>query len=588
MSGSLLKEGADAEELQPLWRGYWAHSWDRMPDWIRPRLDGFMRADDGRKDEYFPLIDPTDPDEETRLNRPSIVRDYPDGRGPLIGAITHPKESSGIIQFREPGHLLTVAPTRTGKGTGHIVPNLLLYAGSAVVIDIKGENFAKTAASRREMFENAAVFRFAPFEEDTHRYNPLDFVRSVELGGPSADTFDDARLLAEMLIPGGKSNEPYWDIEARSVATMLVMYVAISKPRGSPTRNMAEVSRLLFGNDVGDAEEGDKDGFSATLNEISAYAQRERYAPLMSLVSGFRDHERKLRASILSSCRADLRIWTSPRLQNATTVSDFQFDELKASMCRPVSDAPAPTTLYIVIPPEYLQSYRSVLRTFIGLAVIQLTREADWKFAADLGWRERPPCPVMFLLDELPALGRMDPIVNGLSYLAGYDVQLWSFVQNLGQLKELYGDAWHNFPANAAVTSFFGVNDQDTAEYVSRQLGMSEEFEKRVVNRSATASQSIGRSYTDGSSYSGFGLSGGSSTSSTSGFNSGESESTGLSESRQLARETLASPADVRATHKDLQYVFIRNRPPILSTRIDYFNFPLFENLYGRWREGDQ
>lgn len=581
MTGSLLVAGADADELKPLWRHYWAHAWDRMPNWIPERLNGFLRSDSGRVDDFLPAIDPTDPDEVPILNRAAIVQDFPDGRGPLIGAITHPKESSGIIQFGEPGHLLTVAPTRTGKGTGHIIPNLLLYAGSAVVIDIKGENCAKTAEHRRNMFEGAKVFRFAPFEEATDQYNPLDFVRSQTDGGPTIDTFDDARLLAEMLIPGGKSNEPYWDIEARNLAMMLVMYVAVSKVHSSPTRNMKEVARLLFTNESEDDES--VDGMTATLNEIHAYAKKERYEALLSLVVSFREQEEKLRASVLASCRADMRIWTSPRLQKATEWSTFQFSELKMSMCRPIPENPAPTTLYIVVPPEHLQSYRSVLRTLIGLAVVQLTREAEWTGLESVGWRERPPCPVMFIIDELPALGAMDPIVNGLSYLAGYDVQIWSFVQNLGQLKDLYGAAWHNFPANAAVTSFFGVNDQETADYVSKQLGQSEEFEKVVVNLGVNATKADGGATAD--AYTASGLRPGSNTT-TNTQNWGKTQGLSASEARKLARENLATAADVRSTHKDLQYVFIRNRPPILSTRIDYYRFPLFDNMTGNWREG--
>jgi type IV secretory pathway TraG/TraD family ATPase VirD4 len=271
-----------------------------------------------------------------------------------------------------------------------------------------------------------------------------------------------------------------------------------------------------------------------------------------------------------------MRIWTSPRLQAATQVSDFFFEELKMSMCQPIADNPAPTTLYVVIPPEYLNLYRSVLRTMIGLAAIELTRAPRWMEITDEPWRERPPCPVMFLLDELPALGHMEPIVNGLSYLAGYDVQIWSFVQNIGQLQEIYKEAWHNFPANAAVSCFFGVNDYDTADYVSKQLGKTEEFEKLLVNRSTSQSVSSSEGTTgslgSGSSYT---------------DSEGTSATSGVSESRQLAREYLAMPAEVRATHKDLQYVFIRNRPPALVTRVDHYKFPLFKGLYGDWRTGD-
>lgn len=572
MAGSLLAPGADAPELSPIWRAYWARFWHRIPQWKERRLRGYLTAAEGRTEELLPVpgeVQELDADRR-RILRPRLVHDYPDGTAPFLGVITLGGEheaatESGVLQLNDAGHLLTVAPTRTGKGASQIVPNLLLYAGSAVVIDIKGENYDVTAEFRRRIFPGARVIRFAPFEEGTDCYNPLDFVRAHPHGGPGVDTFDDARLLADMLVPT-KAKEEYWDVESRNLVTMLLMYVASRYPRMAPERTMAEVARLLFRVEAGD----DAKGFDITAREIMEYAQEVAYRPLWALVAGFLEHEPKVRKNILSSCRAVMLIWNSERLQHATSRSDFTFADLKASMCRPIADNPAPTTLYVVVPPEYLQAYRSVVRIMVGLGVIELTREGYWKSYAHEGWRPEPPCPVLFLLDELPTLGHMDPIVNGLAYLAGYKVQLWAFAQNLGQLKEIYGEAWHNFPANAAVSCFFGVNDPETAEFVSRQLGESEE----EIDTYYTSSDSSTDSRSTSSSSDGYNSS------------SGSSSTSGSQEHVRFVKEPLATPSDVRALHKDLQFLFVRNRKPILSTRLDYYNFPLFDQLYGQWRLG--
>ncbi|MFO0447703.1 MAG: type IV secretory system conjugative DNA transfer family protein, partial [Pseudomonadota bacterium] len=251
---------------------------------------------------------------------------------------------------------------------------------------------------------------------------------------------------------------------------------------------------------------------------------------------------------------------------------------------------PAPTTIYIVIPPQSLRDYRGVMRMMTGLAVAELTRAPMWSGLE--GWARKPPCDVLFLLDELPILGHMPPIVNGLAYLAGYDIQIWSFAQNIGQLKSVYGDDWQNFTANAGAISFFGVNDPDTADYVVRLLGETEEYAHTYYTSSESSSSGTtdtkGYSDSSGSSYSGYRSDGsGSSNSSSSGFSSSESSSTSNSqtttENTRFVREPIAQAAEIRAIRPDLQLVFFRNNPPIIATKMPFYDFPLFSELYDTW-----
>lgn len=543
----------ESDRLAPLWRQYWAERWHKLPLWtkLRDRQEAFLTAEDAR--------------DET----PPVVVDYPTGRCPFFGTVTlsprhddilkslAPSPHSGVLQFADPGHLLTIAPTRTGKGACHIVPNLLRYAGSAVVIDVKGENHAVTARARERMFPGARVITFAPFSDSgTARYNPMDFIRTSIGGAPTADTFDDARLLTEMLIPPKGKREDYWDIEARNLLTALILLVAARHPPGHPQRTLATVTALLFRppEDSGDGDEPDR-GYSLTIADMLETAEALDYMPLRALATALLDHEDKVRSGIVSTCRSEMRIWLSDRLQRATATSDFHFSDLKASMCRPIAEDPAPTTLYLVIPPEYLRVYRSVVRMMIGLAAVELTRPPSWSDGP--GWRNAPPCPVLFMLDELPTLGHMSPIVDGLAYLAGYGVQLWSFAQNIGQLKEIYGEAWHNFPSNSAATAFFGVNDPDTADYIERLLG--ETPERMVYYQHAAHTVDILHD------------------------NGGMK---GMSLGHRFHREKVISSAEIRALPAELQLVFIRNRPPVLATKLPYYEFEMLQSLSGRWDVG--
>lgn len=536
----------DSEPLGSLWRDYWRERWHAVPQWkhLADRAGAFLSADAARSGEH------------------PIVADSPAGTHPFLGVLTlgkeqEPSAESGVVRFPFPGHLLTVAPTRTGKGTCQIIPNLLLYAGSTVVIDVKGENADITADHRAKMFPGARILKFMPFGDgETARYNPMDFVRVDTNGMPNLNTFEDSRLLAEMLIPGKGRREEFWDKEARTLLHALILHVACTFRPGDAKRNLSSVVDLLYR-----APKGKDTGYSLTIADLMATAEILNYAPLRALAATLIDHEDKVRAGVFSTCRAEMKIWLSERVQRATEASDFQFSDLKASMCRPLADNPAPTTLYIVIPPEYLNVYRSLLRVMIGLAIVELTRPAPW--AGKDRWRLRPPGPVLFMLDELPALGTMSPIVEGLSYLAGYDVQLWSFAQNIGQLKEIYGESWHNFPANSGAMSFFGVNDPDTAEYIERLLG--ETPERLVYYEHLTSSRT-----TDTNREPGY------MTSST----------FGTAKSHRFIKDKVMSAAEVRALPEDLQLIFIRNREPILASKLPFYKFELIKGLAGQWLLG--
>lgn len=578
MSGTLVTP--KARFLASEWRRYWQARWHILPDWNTQRLSKLLSADDARQAK------------RTRWRgeiQPALVSDYPQGRAPFLGVVTlgnspAASEASGVLEFPVKGHLLTIAPTRTGKGTCHIVPNLLLYGGSCLVIDVKGENHDVTARRRATMFPGSKVYRFAPLEEGGARYNPLDFIRVSATGGSSPDTYGDARLLADMLLPP-KQKEEYWDVEARNLLTLLIFYVAVRFSDNDPRRTMREVLALLFPVEQAGS---DAKGVDRTLETILSEAATLREPLLASLSSGFREHEPKVRSNIVSTCRADMQVWLSERLLRATEASDFLFSDLKSSMCRPDALTPAPTSIYIVIPPQYLREYRGVMRMMVGLAVAELTRRPHWSRWD--GWHASPPCDVLFLLDELPILGHMPPIVNGLAYLAGYGIQIWSFAQNIGQLKSAYGEEWHNFTANAGAISFFGVNDPDTAEYVVRLLGETEEYEHQYETFSSSTSQ--GSSYSDSKSDGDSSSSSyGNDYSSSSGSSSSRSVSTSQSYSSsdtttqnvRFVKEAVAQGADVRSLPPDLQLVFYRNNPPILAAKMPYYDFPLFRDLVDRW-----
>jgi hypothetical protein len=173
-----------------------------------------------------------------------------------------------------------------------------------MVIDIKGENYAITQRHRREVFEGAHVIKFAPFSDDTDRYNPLDFIRVQDDGRPTSDTFDDVRLLAEMLI-GSKATDTFWELEARGLLSMLLLHVATDFPPGDGYRCLGTVLDILFPIPIpspsafdeastSDAAKRKDTAFEQQVELIRLAAEVSDNTLILGFVNQFLEHEDKV------------------------------------------------------------------------------------------------------------------------------------------------------------------------------------------------------------------------------------------------------------------------------------------------------
>lgn len=416
------------------------------------------------------------------------------------------KFDNEFVRFKQPGHLITFAPTRSGKGVGHVIPNLLDHPGSVVVNDIKGENYGVTARYRSEF---SKVVSFAPFSDDSSCYNPLDFIR---VG--TTDEIDDASLIAEMII-SDDGGDPFWTREAKNVITGLILYVATESPPA--LRNLGEVRYLIM--------QAKKD-FDFTVRDM--YKSKNAYVKKVAASVGAT--EPKVLASVLSTAKSQTAVWDSPRLTAITSRSDFQLEDLKNEVL----------SLYIIIPPEYLDVYKPIIRLMVGLATTAMTRV-----------KKVPEHPVLFLIDEFPALGHMQPIESGIGYLAGYGVCLWMFIQDLNQIKDIY-ERWGTFISNCAVRMAFGTNDVETAKVLSEMLGTT----TIRVEGEGTSSDA------------GFKLLG-----------SKNSTSTNVSETSR----PLMTPDEVMRMPFDAQLIFIQGGKPIVAEKIFYFSDKFFNGKFDKW-----
>ncbi len=351
--------------------------------------------------------------------------------GLLIGR--DPK-SKRPLRYDGPAHLLTMAPTRTGKGVGTIIPNLLTADRSVICIDPKGEN-AKIAGRARQQFGPVHVLDpFGVTGLPSAAFNPLD---QLDLAG--LDVAEDASTLADALVfdEPGMAGEAHWNEEAKALIAGLILHIAAQEPR--ERRNLATLRDYLT---------LAPEAFSTLLKDMQASPEA---AGLVARAAnrhlGKSDREA---AGVLSAAQRHTHFLDSPRMVAVLGRSDFRFADLKR---RNVS-------VFLVLPPDRLSTYSRWLRLLVAQSLTDMARDPA-----------KPAVPVLYLLDEFAALGHLAPVERAMGLMAGYGVQLWPILQDVHQLRATYGQRAGTFLSNAGVLQVFGVNDHDSARLVSDLLG---------------------------------------------------------------------------------------------------------------------
>lgn len=444
-----------------------------------------------------------------------------------------------VLRYRGEGHLLTIAPTRSGKGTGCVIPNLLSYPGSIVVTDVKGELYAVTHRHRAQAF-GQRLYALDPFDmvaAGTASFNPLDLVESAK------DTaIDNARLIADMLIVADRrgGDAAFWDEEARSLLVGLILYVAAWADHG-PIRERRRWDTPP------DAADGEAAGLPGAEPEVTQPPLRTLIGVREVLTAGPAEFQRHLermalwrewchglvaraadrllqkadreRSGVVSCAQNHTHFLDSPRMVTVLGASTVPLEALKRQGM----------SVYLILPYEHLDGYARWLRLMIACGLIAVARD-----------RHRPAHRVLFLIDEFDALGPLRVVQRGIALTGGSGVAFWLFLQDVAQLKGTYPDRWGTFLANADVLQCFGTNDLETAEYLSRLVGdttiaVTSENQSTGVSRGRSAARQEGRAVT-------------------------------VSETARR----LILPDEVRRLPRERQLLFVKDSPPILARRLDY------------------
>ncbi|MFG1293649.1 conjugal transfer protein TraG [Xanthobacter oligotrophicus] len=340
-----------------------------------------------------------------------------------------------------PEHVLCFAPTRSGKGVGLVVPTLLTWPGSAIVHDIKGENWQLTAGFRAR---HGKVVLFDPTNPESSPYNPLLEIRRGDF------EVRDVQNVADVLVDpeGSLDRRNHWEKTSHSLLVGAILHVLY-----------AEDDKTLSG--VASFLSDPRRPIETTLRAMMTTRHLGEDGPHPVVASTARELLNKSdneRSGVLSTAMSFLGLYRDPVVAEVTRRCDWRIADLIADE-RPVS-------LYLVVPPSDISRTKPLIRLVLNQIGRRLTE--------DLHARDRRH-RVLMMLDEFPALGRLDFFESALAFMAGYKIKAFLIAQSLNQIEKAYG-ANNSILDNCHVRVSFAANDERTAKRISDSLGTATEM----------------------------------------------------------------------------------------------------------------
>ena len=494
-----------------------------------------------------------------------------------------PKED--YVVLADEGHILTVAQTGAGKGVNVVIPNVLGYEHSVIVLDPKGENFIKTHFFRENQ-RNQEICLIDPFGEVAREiealipkiqrtyspqteegvqffkklhtqtstygqylkgFNPLQVIEDLLEKKEYDQILDEANVIADMIVvttPNDK--DPHWNEKAKSFIRGFIMALTFAEhcqeDREKYPLTLVAVKDLL------------EDAFSSPerMNKFMKICRdQDNLKSVASTIGMIAETER---GSVLSTILRHLDFLNSKNVQDSLTRNDFQLDDIRVY----------PKTIYLVLPANKMSSYNRLARLWIASIKSSLERIND-------GYRETRP--VLFMLDEIAQLGRMEPLVSAVSLSRSYGLKLWMIFQDVAQMKVAYpNEEWRTFFANTKAQQFFGISstDTDTCKFVSDAAGQ-------------TTVSFITQSYSEGTnrgSSTNYGSSSGEQSSSSYGSGSSSGNSQTHSVNQQVQARPLILPNEVSQVTIDHILIFGATKFPIMAEKMPYFETPSFNMRY--------
>lgn len=365
------------------------------------------------------------------ITRAGLVRDA----GVFLG-----KLGNDYLRHDGPEHVLCFAPTRSGKGVGLVVPTLLTWPASCIVHDIKGENWELTSGWRARF---GRVLRFDPTRADSDAYNPLLEVRR----GPTE--VRDVQNIADVLVDpeGALERRTHWEKTSHALLVGAILHVLYAEP----DKSLAGVAAFL--SDPARTIEATL----AAMMETRHLGDRP-HPVVASAARELLNKSENERSGVLSTAMSFLGLYRDPVVAATTSRCDWRINDLVGSS--------QPVTLYLVVPPSDISRTKPLMRLLLNQIGRRLTEDLHSKAK-----RHR----LLLMLDEFPALGRLDFFETTLAFMAGYGLKALLIAQSLNQIEKAYGPN-NAILDNCHVRVAFATNDERTARRISDALGTATEI----------------------------------------------------------------------------------------------------------------
>lgn len=428
-------------------------------------------------------------------------------KGIIVGQL-----NGKFLTFGGQQHAIISAPTRSGKGVGIVIPNLLNWPDSVVVLDIKQENWDVTSAFRKKYGQECYLFNPSAADYRTHRYNPLQYISE----DPNF-RIDDVQKIANMLFPDQAGTDVIWTATPRGLFLGVVLFLAETP---SKLLTLGQVLRESLADGDGAAY------FTKIIGDRQAAGNPLSSACVRALNSYISISSENTRAGVMTSFRSRLELWMNPLVDAATSANDFDLRLLRKKRM----------SIYLGVTPDNLDRMAPLLNLFFQQLLDLNTRELPSQ-------NKSIKVSCLLLMDEFTAIGKIGILSKGISYIAGYWLRMMPIIQSPAQLVEVYGkDAAQTFTTNHALNIIFPPKASETqnAKDISEWLGY--QTVKGV-------SLSKGKSWF-----------------------SKKSES----ESHSDQRRALMLPQEITSLGQDKELVIMENVPPILAQKILYFSDKAF------------
>ncbi len=417
------------------------------------------------------------------------------------------KHDHDYLRHDGPEHVLCFAPTRSGKGVGLVVPTLLTWPGSCIVHDIKGENWQLTAGFRAR---HGRVLLFDPTNPASAAYNPLLEVRKGEW------EVRDVQNVADVLVDpeGSLEKRNHWEKTSHALLVGAILHVLYAQE----DKTLAGVASFLS---------DPRRPIETTLRAMMTTPHLGEAGVHPVVASAARELLNKSeneRSGVLSTAMSFLGLYRDPIVAKVTRACDWRIADLV--------DGPMPVSLYLVVPPSDISRTKPLIRLILNQVGRRLTEELNPKGR---------PHRLLLMLDEFPALGRLDFFESALAFMAGYGIKGFLIAQSLNQIEKAYGEN-NAILDNCHVRVAFATNDERTAKRISDALGTATEMRAMKNYAGHRLSPWLGH----------------------------------LMVSRTETARQLLTPGEIMQLSEDEEIVMAAGIPPIRADKARYFTDPRF------------